>query len=137
MFTAPIPGKPLTLYVAAQECSLVKIKFVFKNENREADILANLAVILARSDEDIFHTISIVQRWVILPLLPENLEKNNNVDIIGKEVDDWRKLLIDYFQHHSYRITLVVRRKFGDVLLALSSIRTYTDARLMEYAFDA
>lgn len=43
----------------------VKIEFVPRSENREADALANLAAILARSDGDSSPSISIAQRWVL------------------------------------------------------------------------
>ncbi|XP_022871853.1 uncharacterized protein LOC111390951 [Olea europaea var. sylvestris] len=48
----------------------IKIKFVPRSENRKADALANLAAILARSDEHFSHSISIAQRWVLPLLLP-------------------------------------------------------------------
>ncbi|XP_022891617.1 uncharacterized protein LOC111406420 [Olea europaea var. sylvestris] len=78
----------------------IKIKFVPRSENRKADVLANLAAILARSDEEFSHSISIAQRWVLPSLLPSNLEENNSVEVVeDEEGEDWRQLIIDFLQH--------------------------------------
>ncbi|XP_022895322.1 uncharacterized protein LOC111409511 [Olea europaea var. sylvestris] len=78
---------------------LIKIKFVPRSENKEADALANLAV-LARSDEEFSHSISIAQRWVLPSFLPSNLEENNSVEVIeDEEREDWRQPIIDFLQH--------------------------------------
>ncbi|XP_022889035.1 uncharacterized protein LOC111404464 [Olea europaea var. sylvestris] len=78
----------------------VKIKFVPKSENRKADALANLAAVLARSNEDFSHSISIAQRWVLLSLLPNNLEENKRVEVLkNEEREDWRQPIIDFLQH--------------------------------------
>ncbi|XP_022880821.1 uncharacterized protein LOC111398097 [Olea europaea var. sylvestris] len=78
----------------------IKIKFIPRSENREADALANLAIILARSDEEFSHSISIAQRWVLPSLLPSNLEENNSVEVVEDEDrEDWRQPIINFLQH--------------------------------------
>ncbi|XP_022897669.1 uncharacterized protein LOC111411361 [Olea europaea var. sylvestris] len=80
----------------------IKIKFVPRNENREADALANLVAVLARSDEEFSHSISIAQRWVFSSLLPSNLEENNSVEVDeGEEREDWGQPIIDFLQHQN------------------------------------
>lgn len=75
----------------------LKIKFIPRNENREADALANLAAVLARTDEDFSHSISIAQRWVLPSLLPSDMEENNSIEVIkDEEKEDWRQLIIDF-----------------------------------------
>ncbi|XP_022889218.1 uncharacterized protein LOC111404677 [Olea europaea var. sylvestris] len=94
----------------------VKIKFVPRSENREADALANMAAILARSNEDFSHSISIAQRWVFPLLLPSNLEENNSVEVLeNEEREDWRQPIIDFLQHQKlsdnpWRKTIIKRR---------------------------
>ncbi|XP_022845301.1 uncharacterized protein LOC111368297 [Olea europaea var. sylvestris] len=79
---------------------LIKSNFVSRSENKKADALANLAAVLARSDEEFSYSISIAQRWVLPSLLPSNLEENNSVEVVeDEEREDWRQPIIDFLQH--------------------------------------
>lgn len=74
----------------------VKIKFIPRSENREADALANLTAVLARSNEDFSHSISIAQRWVLPSLLPSNLEENNSVEVMTNQHRSWKKPTLEF-----------------------------------------
>lgn len=63
----------------------IKIDLCLEVKNQKADAFANLTSILARSNEDLSHPISIDQRWVLSSLLPSNLEENNSVEVINEE----------------------------------------------------
>ncbi|XP_022861476.1 uncharacterized protein LOC111381861 [Olea europaea var. sylvestris] len=94
--------KPYHEYISMlmRRFDLVKIKFVPRSENREANTLVNWDAILARSDKDFSHSTSIAQRWVFPSLLPSNLEENNSIEVLeDEEREDWRQPIIDFLQH--------------------------------------
>ena len=74
----------------------MSVNHVPRNQYQHAYALANLAAILANSQEQII-LILVCKKWVVPQLVLDNEEKNN-VSIIKEEKKDWRQPIIDYLE---------------------------------------
>ena len=76
----------------------ITLEQVPRNENKQADALANLATSLALSQEETT-IVSISQRWV-MPLMVEDEEKQaNTISVFVIEKDDWWQVIIKCLEH--------------------------------------
>ncbi|XP_038717270.1 uncharacterized protein LOC120010560 [Tripterygium wilfordii] len=81
-----------------EKFDMVNIIHVPRNENRQADALANLAIVLANSDKDIA-IMSISQKWVIPSWTPEDETEVHNISVDTTENEDWRQPIIDFLKY--------------------------------------
>lgn len=78
----------------------ITIGHVPRNENKQADALANLAATLALPEEK-STTVPVCRRWVLPPLAYSRDEHqySNVVSVFEIEIEDWRQSFIDYLQY--------------------------------------
>ena len=78
----------------------ITLEHIPRKENRQADVLANLATALTLSQEETAK-VAISQRWVV-PLMVEEEEEKEQANIIFVclvEKEDLRQVIIEYLQH--------------------------------------
>ena len=78
----------------------ITLEHIPRKENRQADVLANLATALTLSQEETAK-VAISQRWVV-PLVVEEEEEKEQANVISVcivEKKDLRQVIIEYLQH--------------------------------------
>ena len=78
----------------------ITLEHIPRKENRQANVLANLATALTLSQEETAK-VAISQRWVV-PLMVEEEEEKEQANIIFVclvEKEDLRQVIIEYLQH--------------------------------------
>ena len=73
-------------------------EYVPREDNRLVDALENLATTLALLEVEKID-IPMCQQWVLLHFLDCTLEDVNLISVLAIEVGNWRRPIIDYFEH--------------------------------------
>lgn len=84
---------------SSKKFDVINIIFVPRNENRQADALANLAAILAKANIEIT-SVFIFQKWVIPTWTVDEETEVYNISVLESEKGDWRQSIIDYLLHN-------------------------------------
>ena len=114
----------------------ITLEHIPRKENRQANALANLATALALSQEETTK-VAISQRWAV-PLVVEEEEEEqaNIISVCLVEKEDWRQVIIEYFNMEDSQMINTTRPKFGEGLLDSFTIRTLSSAvHLMDCFF--
>ena len=106
----------------------ITLEHIPRKENRQANALANLATALALSQEETTK-VAISQRWAV-PLVVEEEEEEqaNIISVCLVEKEDWRQVIIEYFNMEDSQMINTTRPKFGEGLLDSFTIRILSSA---------